>query len=66
MVATLPENSKCLFNRPVENLRVFFSVPKLPALVAISAKASADGALVVKLRLAPNAPAPLVEVPTPL
>ena len=44
---------------------VFLKVLKLPKLLAISAKASSDTPCVIKLRLAPKAPAPLVEVPTP-
>ena len=60
-----PAISKWSFSKPVLNLTVFFKVLKLPTELAISALASLVYESVSIFKLAPKAPEPLVEVPTP-
>ena len=60
-----PENSKCSSSNPVVNFKVFFCVPYEPKEFEISPPASFEIASVKIFKLAPKAPEPLVEVPTP-
>src|SRR5690606_22116595 len=62
---SLPVSSNVLLTSPVENLAVCFRVLKLPKELEISPLASYEYASVSKFKLAPKAPEPLVEVPTP-
>ena len=54
-----------IFNFPVENFTVCFLVPYDPNEFEISPFAISDIASVKIFKLAPNAPEPLVDVPTP-
>ena len=66
MFDSLPDISTLLFSFPVENLTVCFLVLYDPYEFENSPKASLDIASVRIFKLAPKAPAPLVDVPTPL
>ena len=65
MLENLPETSRCSLILPVVNFTVCFLVPKEPKELAISPPASSETASVKMFKLAPKAPEPLVEVPTP-
>ena len=54
------------FSRPLPNLTVFFQVLKEPTLLFDSAYACSLHSFVLMLMVAPNAPDPLVDGPTPL
>ena len=62
---SLPSNVNLLFNNPVLPVILCLRVPKEPTELLISKKGFALTLLVFKLIVAPKAPAPLVEVPTP-
>ena len=63
---SLPENSIVSFNKPVLNLKLFFTVLKLPIVLALSKYGFWEILSVKILILAPKALDPLTEVPIPL
>src|SRR5690625_516539 len=61
-----PSNCQPFSINPDPSFTLYFRVLKEPKTVLISPKGSAAAELVCKLMVAPNAPAPSVEVHTPL